>query len=84
MVGSLGKALNYPLPSSRGHSPFTCSISNPGGNVGFFAINLRVQAEVGHTLLDFQRGHINLKTDFTGWGLFLRYVKLRAFGAKRL
>ena len=31
---------------------------------------------------DIQRVHINLKTDFTDWGLFLRYQKLCAFGAK--
>ena len=40
---------------------------------GIRAINFRVQAEVGHTMSDIQRVHINLKTDFTDWGLFLRY-----------
>ena len=40
---------------------------------GIRTISLRVQAEVGHTMSDIQRVHINLKTDFTDWGLFLRY-----------
>ena len=56
---------NFPLISN----------SNPGGKVRISAITLHVQAEVGHTISDFQSGHINLKTDFTDLSLFLRYTR---------
>ena len=50
------------------------SNSNAGGNVGIIAITCRVRAEVGHTIYDSHRGNINLKTNCTWRGIFLRHV----------
>ena len=54
--------------------------SNLGGIFGIFAVSLHIPAEAGLIGWNLHRGLIFLKTDFTNWGLFLRYFMLCAFG----